>query len=325
VELNMPAYPAWSVRRYIYSTVSLPPELRSVLSQYAEVAEAGAGGAALDLEKVEVLLCGPVVAEELDRMRSLRLIQCVYAGVDGLPWGHIRDDVVVASNAGSNADAVAEHAFALLLAAAKRVAFFDSRMRSGLFDITGESRMLYGRRILVLGLGAIGRRVAEIARAFKMRVAGYARSRRGDEPVEELYLEGELEKALAGADYAVISLPLNKHTRGLITYQRLSLMNRQGILVNIGRAPIVVREDILRFLKENPTFTYATDVWWNPQNMREEMDLIALPNVVSTPWIAGAASSREVYQEMLRTAVENVVRYLRGERVQNIVRHEDYK
>jgi hypothetical protein len=91
----MPAYPAWSVRRYIYSTVSLPPELRSVLSQYAEVAEAGAGGAALDLEKVEVLLCGPVVAEELDRMRSLRLIQCVYAGVDGLPWGHIRDDVVV--------------------------------------------------------------------------------------------------------------------------------------------------------------------------------------------------------------------------------------
>jgi hypothetical protein len=105
MELNMPAYPAWSVRRYVYSTVSLPPELRSVLGQYAELVEAGTSGAVLDPEKVEVLLCGPVVAEELDKMRNLRLIQCVYAGVDGLPWGHIRNDVVVASNAGSNADA----------------------------------------------------------------------------------------------------------------------------------------------------------------------------------------------------------------------------
>ncbi len=279
----------------------------------------------MDLERVEVLICGPIRPEELNRMLSLRFIQCVYAGVDGLPWNHIRGDVSVASNAGSNADAVAEHAFALLLAAAKRVAFFDSRMRRGVFEIEGESKMLYGRRIAVLGMGAIGRRIAEIAKAHKMRVVGYARTRRGDENVDELYTEGELDKALRAADYGVIALPLNKHTRDLITYSMLSQMSRTGILVNIGRAQIVVKEDLIRFLRENPNFIYATDVWWNPQNLREEMDLIALPNVVSTPWIAGAASSREVYEEMLKAAVENVLRYLRGERVLNIVRHEDYK
>jgi phosphoglycerate dehydrogenase-like enzyme len=58
------------------------------------------------------------------------------------------------------------------------------------------------------------RRVAEIARAFKMRVTGYARSRRGDEPVEELHLEGELDKALSGADYAVISLASKQAYKG---------------------------------------------------------------------------------------------------------------
>jgi lactate dehydrogenase-like 2-hydroxyacid dehydrogenase len=302
--------------------VNLPPEFRSELERHADVSEPGAP---VDLERVEVLICGPIRPKELDQMKRLRFIQCVYAGVDGLPWSHVRDDVSVASNAGSNADAVAEHAFALLLAAAKRVAFFDSRMRSSVFELEGESKMLYGRRIAVLGMGAIGRRTAEIAKAYKMRVVGYARARRGDENVDELYLEGELDRALRAADYGVIALPLNKHTRGLITYDMLSQMSRTGILVNIGRAQIVVKEDLIRFLRENPAFIYATDVWWNQQEMQRDMDLVTMPNVVSTPWVAGAASSREVYEEMLKAAVENVLRYLRGERVLNIVRHEDYK
>lgn len=308
----------------MYSTVKLKPELRKMIEEYAEVYVAGESGAP-DLSRVTVLLCGPVAGEELEAMKSLRFIQCVYAGVDSLPWTHIREDVTVASNVGSNADAVAEHAFALLLAAAKRIAFFDQRVRSGNFEVVGESRMLHGRRICVLGLGAIGSRVAEIAKAFKMYVVGYGRSLRSGVTVDEFYTPDRINDALRGSDYAVIALPLTKYTRGLITYERLRLMKREGILVNVGRAPIVVKEDLVRFLKENPSFIYANDVWWNIRNPSEDYDVYSLPNTLSTPWVAGAASSRETYEEMLRLAVENVVRYLKGEKPLNTVRHDDYR
>ncbi|MEM0445761.1 MAG: 2-hydroxyacid dehydrogenase [Nitrososphaerota archaeon] len=313
------------MQKLVYCTVRLKPELRSKLEKYARVFELGEESPAPDLAKVEVLMCGPITPQELDAMKNLELIQCVYAGVDALPWSHVREDVIVASNAGSNADAVAEHAFALLLAAAKRVVFFDSRIRGGNFEIVGESRMLHGRRICVLGLGAIGTRVAEIAKAFKMHVVGYGRSLRGAAPLDEFYTPDRVEDALRGCDYAVIALPLTKHTRGLINYQRLSLMRRDGILVNIGRAQIVVKEDLARFLRENPSFIYANDVWWSMQNPAEDSDVYSLPNTLSTPWVAGAASARETYEEMLRQAVENVVRYLRGEKPLNIVKHEDYR
>jgi len=312
------------VRPRVYSTVSLSPELRGILERYADVIERG-GGSPQSPESIEVLICGPVAPEELSAMKGLKFIQCVYAGVDSLPWQLIPENVVVASNAGSNSDAVAEHAFALLLTAAKKTAFYDARIRSGRFEVVGESRILRGRRITVLGLGSIGSRIAEIARAFKMTVVGYGRTMRESGAVDMFYTQDKVDEALAGSDYAVVALPLNKYTRGLINYERLNLMKRDGVLVNVGRAPIIVKDDIVRFLKENPSFTFATDVWWNPQNMMEDIDVYSLPNVVSTPWIAGAASSREVYEEMLRLAVINVERYLRGERPLNIVKHEDYR
>jgi phosphoglycerate dehydrogenase-like enzyme len=312
------------LKQVVYSTVKLKPELRRMIEDYAEVYEVGEGGAP-DLSRVTVLLCGPVTGQDLDAMKNLRFIQCVYAGVDSLPWSHIREDVTVASNVGSNADAVAEHAFALLLAAAKRITFFDQRVRGGNFEVVGESKMLHGRRICILGLGAIGTRVAEIAKAFKMHVVGYGRSLRSGAVVDEFYPPERIDEALKGCDYAVIALPLTKHTRGLITYERLCLMKRDGILVNVGRAPIVVKEDLVRFLKENPSFIFANDVWWNIRSPSEDSDVYSLPNTLSTPWVAGAASSRETYEEMLRQAVENVVRYLKGEKPLNIVRHEDYR
>jgi lactate dehydrogenase-like 2-hydroxyacid dehydrogenase len=57
----------------------------------------------------------------------------------------------------------------------------------------------------------------------------------------------------------------------------LSQMSRTGILVNIGRAQIVVKEDLIRFLRENPAFIYATDVWWNQQEMQRDIELLTIP------------------------------------------------
>jgi lactate dehydrogenase-like 2-hydroxyacid dehydrogenase len=130
---------------------------------------------------------------------------------------------------------------------------------------------------------------------------------------------------LRGGDYVFISLPLNKYTRGLVNYDKLSLINRRGVLVNVARAEIVVKEDIRRFLLENPQFTYASDVWWNPGDMRRDADVLGLPNVIATPWVAGGYGSRLVFNHMVNEAVKNLITYLKGGEPRNVVRHEDYR
>lgn len=309
------------------ATIKLPEDLLESLSRHAEVIQEGEHSEEelrRILPEVEALLCLRIAPERLGLMKNLRVIQCFTAGVDHLPWSSIRRETIVCSNAGSNAEAVAEFAVSLLLTAAKGVSRYDAAIKSGAYSHRLEPRLLYGRSIAVLGLGEIGRRVAMMARGMGMRTIGFTRSGEARGEVDEVYRYGELDKALSGRDYAVIALPLTKLTRGLINYEALRLMNRRSILVNIARAQIVVKEDLRRYLLENEDFIYASDVWWNPSDMEKDRDVLSLPNVVATPWVAGAFGSREVYERMLRIAVENLVRYLRGETPRNIVRHEDY-
>ncbi len=310
------SFPTSPMRKVIVA-VRLPRELHEELGRVARIV-----GPEDDVEDAEALLCLNVDPGLLRRARGLRFIQVVTAGVDHLPWEHIPPGVVVSSNAGSNAAPVAEFAVALLLAAAKRILHFDRNMKGGVARPDVEVPVLSGSEVAVLGLGEIGRRVASMLSAMGMRVVGF--SRRPKEGVPLHRFTTDLGDALSGQRYAVVALSLNKYTRGLLTYDVLSSMAEEGVLVNVARAEIVDREGIKRLLLERPRFVYATDVWWSRDDYSRDSDVIGLPNVIATPWVAGGYGSREVYMAMLRSAVENLARYLRGEQPRNIVPREDY-
>src|SRR5207237_7747501 len=110
------------------------------------------------------------------RAPRLRMIQALLAGVDNLPFDRFPRTAIVCSNAGAYTTSVAEHAMALLLAASKDVVARTEEIRRGIFDQGLVNKALAGLTVLILGLGSIGREGARLAKAFRMRTIGRART-----------------------------------------------------------------------------------------------------------------------------------------------------
>ena len=127
------------------------------------------------------------------------------------------------------------------------------------------------------------------------------------------------------SDVVVIALPLSKRTVGLIGAAELDAMKRDAILVNVARAEIVDEEALYRHLVKNGRFTYATDVWQikrGKETYASKFPLSKLPNFIGTPHVAGGSAA--LAGEPGKSAVENLVRYLRGEAPQNVVDPSEY-
>src|SRR5437867_10154953 len=167
---------------------------------------------------------------------QVRLIQSLVAGVDHLPFERFPPDVIVCGNAGAYNVSVAEHAMALLLAAAKDVPARTDEIRRGVFDQTVMSKGLARTTVLILGMGGIGVEVARRCRAFDMRVVGVTRSRRlRRDPADAMVTVEGLPNELPHADAVILALPLTRDTRGIVNRRFLAQMKDDAILVNIAR------------------------------------------------------------------------------------------
>lgn len=270
-----------------------------------------------DPQSAQVLMATPAEVIALaPNMPGLQFIQTFSAGVDGLPFELMPPSVRVFSNAGAFSLPVAEHAWALVLALAKNV---NSKKRA-------ESYILTGKTLVVVGGGGIGSKVAEIGRrAFSTRSVGISRSFHRPEVFDELLTTDKLLETVKRADICVLALPLTKHTEGLFDYSLLSSMKEKSIMVNVGRAEVVVEHDLIRVLQERPGFRFGTDVFWKKKG-REDFDteLWSYPNFMGTPHTAGADSSPEVLSEAIARAAENVRSILTTGKGQNEVRRDDY-
>ena len=223
---------------------------------------------AIDSPELNRVLPNAIVAlcysnlNHLDEMKSLKLIQAATAGVDGLPWNHIPKHVTVCGNPGANADAVAEHAWSLILAQVHNLHIHTRNLRDGAFDMSPGIGILSGRTIGIIGLGSVGRRIAEIARSFQMRIMAITKSGQSSFSCDFIGSLEDVDFVLGRSDVIVLSLPLTRTTKGTIDSRRLKLLKNTSILVNVGRAELINREELIMFLENNPTFRVATDVWW---------------------------------------------------------------
>src|SRR5215470_11676142 len=182
----------------------------------------------------------------LDRAGRLRFIQSIGAGTDQFPRDELkRRGVRLASARGVNARAVAEHAMSLILALSRRLPEARDNQanrvwRGMIGDLTQREDELQGKTMLIIGLGRIGGRLAQLAKAFEMRVVGFRRHpASGAGAADAVHPLTELPAFLPHADFVVLTCPLVPETRGVIDAKALGLMRASAFLVNCARGGCV--------------------------------------------------------------------------------------
>ncbi len=214
-----------------------------------------------------------------------------------------RRGVTVSNTPGVNANAVAEHAIALMLAVARRIPKIDREMRTGAWPREMLTQLL-GKTLGVFGTGAIGRRVIEVARALGMEVLAW--SARGG--VAEGARIASKDEILRAADVITLHLRLSPDTRGFLGARELSLMKRPAILINTGRGALVERAAVLDALGDG-RLSAGLDVF-HDEPLKPDDPILTLPNVVLSPHNAG--QTPEVIRDGLLRAVENIQNFLQG-------------
>lgn len=282
------------------------------------------------LEEIDVLLITSgrrkLTREIISRSRKLKFLQTLSVGVDNLPFEIISESTLIASNSGANAEEVAEYTIGLLLVAAKKIHLNDRSLRRQIWNVH-TPRIIKGSNILIWGYGNIGREIAIRLRPFKPNLYGVNRRGVGDDNIDFIYPADNVDSLLPLMDYIILTLPLTKYTRGIVDKKRLSLMKKDATLINVGRGDLIKEGDLYYHLLENPEFTAVIDVWWRyPKKRGEKYEFkypfYKLDNIIMTPHVAGYWDNFR--DKLIKTAIENILRFLKGERPLNIINREDY-
>ncbi|HEY4427991.1 MAG TPA: NAD(P)-dependent oxidoreductase [Solirubrobacteraceae bacterium] len=241
------------------------PHSEAGLSRYECSLEAVAG----QLEDADAIVGWVLPRGALARMRTLQLVCWLHAGVDELDRAELmRRGVRVCNVRGANAPAVAEHAVALLLAAAKRVPLKHQAVREGrrvaLWEPGSQAYMLAGRTVTIVGLGSVGSAIAQRLSGFDMRVIGIRRDpSKGGRHVDVVHGPERLREALGESDYIVLSLPITETSERMLGADELAAVKPGALLVNIARGNIVEEAALRDALDAGTLGGYACDVWWN--------------------------------------------------------------
>jgi glyoxylate reductase len=246
---------------------------------------------------------------------QLRCVANVAVGYDNVDLeAAARRGVVVTNTPGVLDDATADLTLALILAATRRVAEGDRLIRAGRPWTWGMSFMLgsslRGKLLGIVGLGGIGRRVAERARAFGMEIAYHSRHPAPAEVTAALAATRlPLEELLARADVVSLHCPLTPETRHLIGAAELAAMKPSAVLINAARGPVVDEPALAGALAAGRIAAAGLDVY--EHEPRVEPALLGLENVVLSPHLGSATV--ETRTAMAELAARNAISVLRGE------------
>lgn len=252
----------------------------------------------------------------------LRAVTIHGTGIDLVPLAAANArGVLVANLPGENAQSVAEYCVLAMLMLARNIAAITQAMRAQPWDearrLAMPAREIAGLTIGIVGVGEIGRRVAQIcARGFGMRVLGNQRRMERLPPEAQ---GADLDDLLAQSDFVVIACPLTRETHHLFNAARLAAMKSSAWLINVGRGPVIDEQALIEALRTRRIAGAMLDVY---EHYRIEAGhpLLALDNVLLTPHLAG--STRESRARASVRAADETLRMLAGEKPLNLVNPE---
>lgn len=272
------------------------------------------------IRDANIVLTNKVVLnrENLSEASNLEFIAEVATGFNNIDVEYAKEKGIgVANVAGYSTNAVVQHTFALTLSLLDEVTYYDSYVKSGEYSKSGLFTCLdkpyyeiEGKTWGIIGLGNIGRKVAKIAEAFGAKVIYYSTT--GNNSNDE-FSRVSFDELLSKSDIISIHAPLSKNTVGLLDYEALCKMKNSSILVNMGRGPIVVEEDLARAIDENKIRGAALDVF-EVEPIKINSPLLTMKNkdkIILSPHIAWA--SVEARERLFNEVIENIIAFYNGE------------
>jgi len=267
-----------------------------------------------------------ITGEVMDRVGPrLRVVGRPGIGVDRIDLAAATErGILVVNTPDGPTESTAEHAIALLLSLTKRVTLGDRELRLGQgwpnYGMLPIGLEAYGSTLGLVGLGRIGGRVAEIARALGMRVLAfdpYAAPARA--AALGVTLVGSLEELLSSVDVVSLHCPAIPATHHLINARTLALMRRGSYLINVSRGTVIDEPTLVEALRTGHLAGAGLDVF-DPEPAAADNPLFSLPNTICTPHIASFTSASVL--RMREMVCEQVAMALRGERPTELVNPE---
>jgi D-3-phosphoglycerate dehydrogenase / 2-oxoglutarate reductase len=228
-----------------------------------------------------------VDGEVIARATRLRIIARPGTGLDNIDLRAANArGVEVVNSPEALVEAVAEHVVGLMLAVARSIPAADASMKSGVWDkqrFVGTE--LKGKTLGIAGLGRIGRRVAEIARALGLSLLGYDVI---EVPQETLAALGcrmvDLDSLFASSDFITLHVPLTSETRHMVDTRRISLMKRSAVIINTSRGEVIDEAALVKALEAGEIGGAALDVF---EHEPPGPEIVSAPNIITTPHIGG--------------------------------------
>lgn len=272
------------------------------------------------------LLTDVVDADVIAAGERLRVISQYAVGVDNVDLGAATArGIPVGHTPGVLTEATADMAFALLMAAARRIPEGIEKVRAGRWHTWEPLGLLgadvWGATLGIVGLGRIGTAVARRAQGFAMRILYYDPARRPDLELELGLEYVALDDLLAQADFVSLHCPLAPETHHLIGEQALRRMPSTAILINAARGPVVDTDALVQALREGWIAAAALDVT-DPEPLPPDHPLLALPNCIVVPHVASATVTAR--ERMAVMVAENLLAGLQGERLPYCANPEVY-
>jgi phosphoglycerate dehydrogenase-like enzyme len=259
----------------------------------------------------------PVLREVWPQAKKARWVHSLSAGVDNLLFPElIQSDVPLTNARGVFAESLGEFVLASILYFAKdlrRMVRNQQARRWEQFDVD----VLYTQTLGVIGYGEIGKAAARRAKALGMKVLAIRRKRTQDDPLvdQAFSVERRLEM-LPQCDYVCVAAPLTPETKGLVGEAEIEAMKSTGVLINVGRGPVIDEPSLIRGLQEKRIRGAALDVF-DQEPLPENHPYWGLENVLISPHCADHTATW--LEEAMQMFVDNFLRFNRGEPLKNIV------
>jgi phosphoglycerate dehydrogenase-like enzyme len=248
---------------------------------------------------------------------KLKFIQSISSGMDQYSREQLgAKKVRLASAAGVNARAVAEHAISLILAVARRLPEArdnqHKKMWRGMIgDLAEREDELGGKTLLVVGMGRIGSDLARLAKAFDMKVVGIRRDpAQGANGADSIHAMADLVKLVPQADFVALTCALTPETTGLMSAAAFAAMKPSSVFVNVARGKVADEAALIETMKGGKIWAAALDVTAD-EPLPVASPLWTMPNVFITPHTAG--ETRRYEDNVIDILIENLERLWRGE------------